>query len=58
MDRLSSVQYARTDIRKYSFTVPVVEKWNRLPESVKMVPSKEYASEDWDEEKNDVTEVR
>jgi hypothetical protein len=30
-----SVQYARTDPRKYSFTVRTVEDWNRLPEEVK-----------------------
>ncbi len=28
-----AVQYARTDIRKHSFTVRVVVKWNRLPDS-------------------------
>jgi hypothetical protein len=30
-----SVQYARTDPRKYSFAVRTVEDWNRLPEEVK-----------------------
>ncbi len=30
-----TVQYARTDPRKYSFAVRTVESWNRLPESVK-----------------------
>jgi hypothetical protein len=30
-----TVQYARTDPRKYSFAVWTVESWNRLPESVK-----------------------
>ncbi len=30
-----SVQYARTDPRKYSFAVRTVENWNKLPEDVK-----------------------
>jgi ribonuclease P/MRP protein subunit RPP40 len=30
-----TVQYARTDPRKYSFAVRTVESWNRLSESVK-----------------------
>ena len=30
-----SVQYARTDPRKYSFAVRTVVDWNRLPEEVK-----------------------
>ncbi len=30
-----TVQYARTDPRKYSFAVRTVESWNRLPESIK-----------------------
>jgi hypothetical protein len=30
-----SVQFARTDPRKYSFAVRTVEDWNRLPEEVK-----------------------
>ena len=30
-----TVQYARTDPRKQSFTVRTVEPWNRLPESVR-----------------------
>jgi hypothetical protein len=30
-----TVQYARTDPRKHSFTVRTVEPWNRLPESVR-----------------------
>jgi ribonuclease P/MRP protein subunit RPP40 len=34
-----SVQYARTDPRKYSFAVRTVEKWNRLPEEVKSAPT-------------------
>jgi hypothetical protein len=36
-----AVQYACTDIRKHSFTVRVVEKWNHLPDSVKIAPNKE-----------------
>jgi hypothetical protein len=36
-----AVQYACTNIRKHSFAVCVVEKWNHLPDSVKMVPNKE-----------------
>ncbi len=34
-----SVQYARTDPRKYSFAVRTVEKWNRLPDEVKSAPT-------------------
>jgi hypothetical protein len=30
-----TVQYARTDPRKYSFAVRTVDSWNRLPERVK-----------------------
>jgi ribonuclease P/MRP protein subunit RPP40 len=30
-----SVQFARTDPRKYSFSVRTVENWNKLPEDVK-----------------------
>jgi hypothetical protein len=29
-------KYARTDIRKESFAIRVVETWNRLPDSVKL----------------------
>jgi hypothetical protein len=29
------VQYARTDIRKYSFGVRVVEPWNKLDQGTK-----------------------
>jgi hypothetical protein len=36
-----AVQYARTDIRKHSFAVRVVEGWNRLPDQVKMTASKD-----------------
>jgi hypothetical protein len=36
-----AAQYARTDIRKYSFPVRVVESWNRLPDQVKMITSKD-----------------
>ena len=28
-------EFARTDIRKYSFAVRVVEPWNRLPDTLK-----------------------
>ncbi len=31
-----AVQYARTDIRKDSFAVRIVEKWNHLPDTVKI----------------------
>jgi hypothetical protein len=31
-----SAQYARTDPRKYSFAVRTVDKWNKLPDEVKM----------------------
>jgi hypothetical protein len=34
-----SVQYARTDPRKYSFAVRAVEKWNLLPDDVKSAPN-------------------
>ena len=34
-----SVQYARTDPRKYWFAVRTVEKWNRLPDEVKSAPT-------------------
>jgi ribonuclease P/MRP protein subunit RPP40 len=30
-----TVQYARTDPRKYSFAVRAVDSWNKLPERVK-----------------------
>jgi hypothetical protein len=30
-----SLQFARTDPRKYSFAVRTVENWNKLPEDVK-----------------------
>jgi hypothetical protein len=30
-----SVQYARTDTRKYSFAVRTMEKWNKLPDVIK-----------------------
>jgi hypothetical protein len=30
-----TVQYARTDIRKYSFGVRVVEPWNKLDQGTK-----------------------
>jgi hypothetical protein len=34
-------QYARTDIRKESFAIRVVETWNRLPDSVKLTEKPE-----------------
>jgi hypothetical protein len=36
-----SVQYARTDPRKYSFAVRTVEKWNNLPDDIKSAPNGE-----------------
>jgi hypothetical protein len=36
-----AAQYARTDVRKFSFPVRVVESWNRLPDSVKTTTSKD-----------------
>jgi hypothetical protein len=36
-----AVQYARTETRKYSFTVRVVDPWNRLPDTVKTAPIRE-----------------
>jgi hypothetical protein len=36
-----ATQYARTDLRKYSFAVRVADKRNRLPESVRTATSKE-----------------
>jgi hypothetical protein len=42
----SQVQYARTDIRKYSFTVRVVKPWNQLPDSVKQAADKEAFKKD------------
>ena len=41
------VQYARTDIRKYSFAVRVVEPWNRLPDTLKKAASKEAFKREW-----------
>ncbi len=38
---ITPFQYARTDIRKRSFAVRVVEGWNRLPDQVKMTASKD-----------------
>jgi len=35
-----AVQFARTDPRKYSFSVRTVEKWNKLPEEVRAAPSR------------------
>jgi hypothetical protein len=36
-----AVKYARTDTRKYSFSVRVVDPWNHLPDTVKTAPTKE-----------------
>jgi hypothetical protein len=36
-----TVQYAKTDIRKYFFAVRVVEPWNQLPDSFKQAANKE-----------------
>jgi hypothetical protein len=36
-----AAQYARTDVRKFSFPVRVVESWNRLPDNVKTTTSKD-----------------
>jgi hypothetical protein len=33
--------YARTDIRKESFAIRVVETWNRLPDRVKLIEKPE-----------------
>ncbi len=42
-----AVQFARTDIRKYSFAVRVVEPWNRLPDTLKRAASKEAFKREW-----------
>jgi hypothetical protein len=34
-----TVQYARTDPRKYSFAARTMGKWNRLPDEVKSAPT-------------------
>ncbi len=34
-----TVQYARTDPRKQSFAERTVESWNKLPDSIRSVPS-------------------
>jgi hypothetical protein len=36
-----ATQYARIDVRMYSFVVRVVDSWNQLPESVRMAQGKE-----------------
>jgi hypothetical protein len=41
------VQFARTDIRKYSFAVRVVEPWNRLPDTLKKAAIKEAFKREW-----------
>jgi hypothetical protein len=35
------VQYARTDVRKYSFAVRTIEGWNNLPEELKQAKTSE-----------------
>ena len=35
-------KFARTDPRKYSFAVRVVDPWNRLPDDLKLANSKEH----------------
>jgi hypothetical protein len=44
-----AVQFARTDIKKYSFAVlvRVVEPWNRLPDTLKKAASKEAFKREW-----------
>jgi ribonuclease P/MRP protein subunit RPP40 len=42
-----AVQFARTDIIKYSFAVRVVEPWNRLPDTLKKAASKEAFKREW-----------
>ncbi len=39
--RAKKLQYARTDIRKESFAIRVVETWNRLPDGVKLTEKPE-----------------
>jgi hypothetical protein len=36
-----SVQFSRTDHRKYSFAVRTVEKWNNLPDDINSNPNVE-----------------
>jgi len=36
-----TTQYSRTNIRKYSFGVRIVEDWNKLPDHVRQAPNKE-----------------
>jgi hypothetical protein len=36
-----TAKYARTDIRKFSFVVRVVESWNKLADSVKQAAYRE-----------------
>ncbi len=35
-------KFARTDPRKYSFAIRVVDPWNRLPDELKLANSKEH----------------
>jgi hypothetical protein len=37
--------YARTDIRKESFAIRVVETWNRLPDRVKLTEKPEEGAQ-------------
>jgi len=34
-------QFARTDVRKHSFAVRVVERWNSLPDNVRVAENQE-----------------
>jgi hypothetical protein len=36
-----ATQYARTDVRKYSLAVRVVDSWNQLPEAARTAQGKE-----------------
>jgi hypothetical protein len=36
-----SVQFSRTDHRKYSFALRTVEKWKNLPDDIKSAPNGE-----------------
>ncbi len=40
-------KFARTDPRKYSFAVRVVDPWNKLPEDLKLANSKEQKAGLW-----------
>jgi ribonuclease P/MRP protein subunit RPP40 len=45
-------KYARTDIRKESFAIRVVETWNRLPDSVKLTEKPESFKKELKKSKN------